>query len=52
MTHEHEEAFDELKKSLQADTVLGFFNVKAPTKIIVDASPSCVSAMLVQFLDD
>ena len=51
-THVHEEAFDELKKSLQANTVLGCFNVKAPPKIIVDASSWGASVMLVQFQDD
>ena len=38
-TDEHQRGFEELKNSLQGDTVLGCFDVTANTKVIVDASP-------------
>ena len=40
--------FDELKLSLQGSNVLGCFDVNASTKIIADASPTGLGAMLVQ----
>ena len=47
-TTEHELCFRSLKNSLQSPSVLGYFNVKANTKVIVDASPTGLGAMLIQ----
>ena len=44
----HQGCFEELKASLQNDNVLGCFQVTAKTKLIVDASPTGLGAMLVQ----
>ena len=49
--HEHRACFDELKLSLQGSNVLGCFDVNASTKIIADASPTGLGAMLVQTQD-
>ena len=46
--HEHRACFDELKLSLQGSNVLGCFDVNASTKVIADASPTGLGAMLVQ----
>ena len=51
-TDDHELAFNNLKKCLSKDTVLGCFEVRAPTKVIVDASPSGILAMLIQTQND
>ena len=47
-TIKHQQCFDDLKKSLQGPNVLGYFDVTASTKVIVDASPVGLGAMLVQ----
>ena len=39
-TNEHQESFNVLKEALQGNNVLGCFDVKAHTKVIVDASPT------------
>ena len=44
----HQNCFDELKEALQSDNVLGCFKVNAITKVIVDASPTGLGAMLLQ----
>ena len=41
-------AFDKIKDALSSETVMGFFNLKKETKIIVDASPVGLGAMLIQ----
>lgn len=45
------DAFETLKKQLTSDTVLGYYNVKDPTRIIADASPVGLGAVLIQFKD-
>ena len=47
-TDEHQRCFDDLQDLIQGTNVLGCFNIKAHTKVIVDASPTEVGAMLVQ----
>ena len=47
-TSGHQRCFDELKISLQGENVLGCFDVNTETKVIVDASPVGLGAILVQ----
>ena len=49
---EQKEAFQKLKKSLAAIPTLSFYNPKLRTRLIVDASPVALGAVLVQFLND
>ena len=51
-TDKHEKCFQNLKNSLEGSNVLGCFSVSAPTKVIVDASPIGLGAMLVQSQDN
>ena len=44
----HQKSFETLKHALQESNVLGCFDTKAITKVIVDASPTGLGAMLVQ----
>lgn len=46
-----EKEFKEIKKSLQEDTALRYFNVDLPTLIFVDAHTSGISAILTQGRD-
>ena len=46
--HDHQKCFDELKLALQGSNVLGCFDVNARTKVVVDASPFGLGAMLLQ----
>jgi len=45
---EQQESFDELKKRLSSADTLGYFDKNAPTKVIADASPVGLGALLVQ----
>ena len=47
-TEEHQKCFDDLKGSLEGSNALGCFSNSAVTKVIVDASPVGLGAMLVQ----
>ena len=47
-TEEHQHSFENLKSSLQEDSCSGCFETNAETKVIVDASPSGLGAMLLQ----
>ena len=41
-------AFDKIKDALSSETVMGYFDLKKETEIIVDASPVGLGAMLIQ----
>jgi hypothetical protein len=43
-----QESFDELKKRLASAETLGYYDKNAPTKVIADASPVGLGAVLVQ----
>ena len=45
---DHESCFNELKILLQGSRELGCFVITAPTKVMVDTSPSGLGAMLLQ----
>ena len=45
---EQQQSFDELKKRLSSAETLGYFDKNAPTKVIADASPVGLGAVLVQ----
>ena len=45
---EQQQSFDELKKRLSSVETLGYFNKNAPIKVIEDASPVGLEAVLVQ----
>ena len=45
---EQQQLFDELKKRLSSAETLGYFGKNAPTKVIADASPVGLGAVLVQ----
>ena len=45
---EQQQSFDELKKRLSSAETLGYFDKNAQTKVIADASPIGLGAMLVQ----
>ena len=45
---EQQQSFDELKKRLASAEILGYFDKNAQTKVIADASPVGVGAVLVQ----
>ena len=45
---EQKQLFDELKKPLSSAETLGYFDKNAPTKVIADASPVGLGAVLVQ----
>ena len=45
---EQQEAFKKLQNSLSSDTVMTYFNPKADTEIIVDASPVGIAAIMLQ----
>ena len=45
---EQQQSFDELKKRLSSAETLGYFDKNAQTKVIADASPVGLGAMLVQ----
>ncbi len=44
----HQKEFEELKKSLTSDQVLAYFDKNAKTKIVTDASPVGIAAVLLQ----
>ncbi|XP_015779025.1 PREDICTED: uncharacterized protein K02A2.6-like [Acropora digitifera] len=46
--HEEQQSFDELKKRLASAEILGYFDKNAQTKVIADASPVGLGAVLVQ----
>lgn len=48
-TAEHTKAFDHLKRELSKPTVLGYYDVKDRTRVIADASPVGLGAILMQF---
>ena len=45
---EEQQSFDELKKRLASAEILGYFDKNAQTKVIADASPVGLGAVLVQ----
>ena len=45
---EQQQSFDELRKRLSSAETLGYFDKNAPTKVIADASPVGLGAVLVQ----
>ena len=45
---DQQQSFDELKKRLSNAETLGYFDKNAPTKVIADASPVGLGAVLVQ----
>ena len=45
---EQQQSFDELKKRLSSVETLAYFNKNAPAKVIADASPVGLGAVLVQ----
>ena len=45
---EQQQSFDVLKKRLSSAETLGYFDKNAPTKVIADASPVGLGAVLVQ----
>ena len=45
---EQQQSFDELKKRVSSAETLGYFDKNAPTKMIADASPVGLGAVLVQ----
>ena len=45
---EQQQSFDELKKRLPGAETLGYFDKNAPIKVIADASPVGLEAVLVQ----
>ena len=45
---DQQQSFDELKKRLSSAETLGYFDKNAPTKVIADASPVGLGAVLVQ----
>lgn len=47
-TDQHQAAFDKLKTSLSNYPVLAHFNLSAPTRLVTDASPWAVGAILLQ----
>ncbi|XP_048774395.2 uncharacterized protein K02A2.6-like [Ostrea edulis] len=47
-TQKHQDAFDMLKKALASAEALAYYNPKAETRIIVDASPVGLGAILAQ----
>ena len=47
-----QESFDELKKRLASAETLGYYDKNAPTKVITDASPVGLGAVLVQVQGD
>lgn len=51
-TQHEENAFQELKKSLISLPTLAYFNPKKRTRLIADASPVALGAVLLQFTDD
>ena len=46
--HQHQAAFDQLKKTLCSSTVMSYFNPRKNTELWVDASPDGVSGILIQ----
>ncbi|XP_030853873.1 uncharacterized protein K02A2.6-like [Strongylocentrotus purpuratus] len=46
--HEQRQAFKSLKESLMSAETLGYYDLNAPTKVIADASPVGLGAVLVQ----
>ena len=46
-----QESFDELTKRLASSETLGYYDKNAPTKVIADASPVGLGAVLVQELE-
>jgi len=48
-TDEHEEKFEELKNHLQKLPTLAFFDINRRTRLIADASPVALGAVLLQF---
>ncbi|XP_030834780.1 uncharacterized protein K02A2.6-like [Strongylocentrotus purpuratus] len=46
--HEQQQAFKALKESLMSAETLGYYDLNAPTKVIADASPVGLGAVLVQ----
>jgi len=49
---EQKRAFQELKQCLANSETLGYFDLKYPTKVIADASPVGLGAVLVQIQED
>lgn len=47
-TDQHQAAFDKLKTSLSNSPVLAHFNLSSPTRLVTDASPWAVGAILLQ----
>ena len=49
---EQKDAFRSLKRDLASSETLGYFDLKYPTKVIADASPVGLGAVLVQIQED
>lgn len=49
---EHEQAFQQLKQALTSSPVLAHYSLTAPTRVVVDASPWAVGAVLLQQQED
>ena len=49
---EQKEAFKILKQELSSSETLGYFDLKYPTKVVADASPVGLGAVLVQIQED
>lgn len=48
-TQKHTNAFNELKNQLAKPTILGYYDVKDRTRVVADASPVGLGAVLLQF---
>ena len=51
-TEQHQTAFNKLKKAISSSPVLAHFSLSSPTRVVTDASPWAVGAVLLQQQSD